>query len=289
MISDPASVLSIEAWLAEARTQLEAGSDSARLDAELLLAHVLQQSRTWLYTWSDRPLSAEQQQAADALLARRLAGEPVAYLLGERDFWSLNLNVNPSTLIPRADTETLVEWALELPLPANSRVLDLGTGTGAIALALASEQPSWLVSGVDFNADAVALAQSNAVRNQLERVAFAQSDWYSAVSGDFDLIVSNPPYIDEDDEHMAQGDVRFEPRSALVADNHGLSDLALIIDRAPDFLRANGWLLLEHGYQQADAVCELLRARGFTEVSNRRDLAGQPRISGGRWPQQVMG
>lgn len=289
MISDPASVLSIEAWLAEARTQLEAGSDSARLDAELLLAHVLQQSRTWLYTWSDRPLNAEQQQAADALLVRRLAGEPVAYLLGERDFWSLNLNVNPSTLIPRADTETLVEWALELPLPANSRVLDLGTGTGAIALALASEQPSWQVSGVDFNADAVALAQSNAVRNQLERVAFAQSDWYSAVSGDFDLIVSNPPYIDEQDEHLAQGDVRFEPRSALVADNHGLSDLALIIDRAPDFLRANGWLLLEHGYQQADAVCELLRARGFAEVSNRRDLGGQPRISGGRWPQQVLG
>lgn len=289
MISGPASVLSIEAWLAEARTQLEAGSDSARLDAELLLAHVLQQSRTWLYTWSDRVLSAKQQQAADALLARRLAGEPVAYLLGERDFWSLSLNVNPSTLIPRPDTETLVEWALELPLPANSRVLDLGTGTGAIALALASEQPSWKVSGVDFNADAVALAQANAARNQLARVSFMQSDWYSAVSGDFDLIVSNPPYIDEDDEHLAQGDVRFEPRSALVADNHGLSDLALIIDRAPGFLRANGWLLLEHGYQQADAVCELLRARGFAEVSNRRDLGGQPRISGGRWPQQVMG
>ena len=288
MISGPASVLSIEAWLAEARTQLEAGSDSARLDAELLLAHVLQQRRTWLYTWSDRLLSAEQQQAADALLARRLAGEPVAYLLGERDFWSLSLNVNPSTLIPRPDTETLVEWALELPLPANSRMLDLGTGTGAIALALASEQPSWQVSGVDFNADAVALAQANAARNQLARVSFMQSDWYSAVSGDFDLIVSNPPYIDEDDEHLAQGDVRFEPRSALVADNHGLSDLALIIDRAPGFLRANGWLLLEHGYQQADAVCELLRGRGFAEVSNRRDLGGQPRISGGRWPQQVM-
>ncbi len=289
MISGPASVLSIDAWLAEARTQLEAGSDSARLDAELLLAHVLQQGRTWLYTWSDRLLSAEQQQAANALLARRLAGEPVAYLLGERDFWSLNLNVNPSTLIPRPDTETLVEWALELPLPANSRVLDLGTGTGAIALALASEQPSWQVSGVDFNADAVALAQANAARNQLARVSFMQSDWYTAVSGDFDLIVSNPPYIDEDDEHLAQGDVRFEPRSALVADNHGLSDLALIIDRAPGFLRANGWLLLEHGYQQADAVCELLRARGFAEVSNRRDLGGQPRISGGRWPQQVLG
>ena len=289
MISGPASVLSIEAWLVEARTQLEAGSDSARLDAELLLAHVLQQTRTWLYTWNDRLLSAGQQQAANALLARRLAGEPVAYLLGERDFWSLSLNVNPSTLIPRPDTETLVEWALELPLPANSRVLDLGTGTGAIALALASEQPSWQVSGVDFNADAVAVAQANAARNQLARVSFMQSDWYSAVSGDFDLIVSNPPYIDEDDEHLAQGDVRFEPRSALVADNQGLSDLALIIDRAPGFLRANGWLLLEHGYQQADAVCELLRARGFAEVSNRRDLGGQPRISGGRWPQQVMG
>ena len=275
----------VDAWLLSARTQLTPVSESARLDAELLLACATQKDRTWLYTWADKELDNSVIEQAEALLARRLKGEPVAYITGERDFWSLNLAVSPATLIPRADTETLIEWALELPLPANSRVVDLGTGTGAIALALASEQPSWAVSGVDYQADAVVLAQANARRNQLERVTFQQSDWFSAVDGRFDLIVSNPPYIDASDEHLSQGDVRFEPRSALVADDNGLRDLALIIDRAPNYLKANGWLLLEHGWQQADAVCELLRQRGFANVENRRDLAGQPRISGGCWPE----
>lgn len=279
----------IDAWLVHARDVLADVSESARLDAELLLAHAILKNRTWLYTWADKELQAAETAAAEALLARRIAGEPVAYITGERDFWSLSLEVNPSTLIPRADTETLIEWALELPLPANSRVLDLGTGTGAIALALASEQPSWLVAGVDYQAAAVTLAQANAHRNQLERVAFQQSDWFGAVDGRFDLIVSNPPYIDEQDEHLQQGDVRFEPRSALVAADHGLRDLALIIDQAPDYLQSDGWLLLEHGWQQADDVCGLLRARGFQAVENRRDLAGQPRISGGRWPRQLLG
>ncbi len=278
----------VDAWLLSARTQLAPVSESARLDAELLLACATQKDRTWLYTWADKELDAAAVAQADALLARRINGEPVAYITGQRDFWSLNLAVSPATLIPRADTETLIEWALELPLPANSRVVDLGTGTGAIALALASEQPSWAVSGVDYQADAVALAQANARRNQLERVRFQQSDWFSAVDGRFDLIVSNPPYIDADDEHLSQGDVRFEPRSALVADDNGLRDLALIIDRAPHYLKADGWLLLEHGWQQADAVCELLRQRGFADVDNRRDLGGQPRISGGRWPTHAL-
>ncbi len=286
MSSGPAAQ-TINGWLTQARAGLEAVSDSARLDAELLLAHTLQQSRTWLYTWNDKALSAEQQQTAAQLLQRRLRGEPVAYILGQRDFWSLSLVVAPSTLIPRADTETLIEWALELPLAANSRVLDLGTGTGAIALALASEQPSWQVRGVDVQPQAVALAEENARRNHLERVTFQQSDWFTAVQGRFDLVVSNPPYIDEADPHLGQGDVRFEPRTALVAGNHGLSDLALIIDRAPDFLQPDGWLLVEHGWQQAEAVCELLSARGFSAVENRRDLGGQPRISGGRWPRHT--
>ena len=278
----------VDAWLLSARTQLTPVSESARLDAELLLACATQKDRTWLYTWADKELDAAAVAQADALLARRINGEPVAYITGQRDFWSLNLAVSPAPLIPRADTETLIEWALELPLPANSRVVDLGTGTGAIALALACEQPSWAVSGVDYQADAVALAQANARRNQLERVTFQQSDWFGAVDGRFDLIVSNPPYIDADDEHLSQGDVRFEPRSALVADDHGLRDLALIIDRAPHYLKADGWLLLEHGWQQADAVCELLRQRGFADVENRRDLGGQPRISGGRWPAHAL-
>ncbi|WP_430459917.1 peptide chain release factor N(5)-glutamine methyltransferase [Thalassolituus sp. LLYu03] len=278
----------VDAWLLNARALLAPVSESARLDAELLLACAVQKDRTWLYTWADKELDNAMVEQAEALLARRLKGEPVAYITGERDFWSLNLVVSPATLIPRADTETLIEWALELPLPANSRVVDLGTGTGAIALALASEQPSWAVSGVDYQADAVALAQANARRNQLQRVTFKQSDWFSAVDGRFDLIVSNPPYIDASDEHLSQGDVRFEPRSALVADDNGLRDLALIIDRAPNYLKANGWLLLEHGWQQADAVCDLLRQRGFVNVENRRDLAGQPRISGGRWAEQRL-
>ena len=279
----------IEHWLRSATEQLQASSESARLDSECLLAHVLGQNRTWLYTWSDRGLTAEQLSAANALLQRRIAGEPVAYLCGQRDFWSLTLDVNPSTLIPRGDTETLIEWALELPLLATANVLDLGTGTGAIALALASEQPSWHVQGVDFQAEAVALARTNAAKNNLSRVTFEQSDWFSALAvgaGRFDLIVSNPPYIDGADEHLQQGDVRFEPRSALVAEEQGLADLRLIIEQAPDYLADDGWLLLEHGWQQADAVCELLRQRGFTDVENRCDLGANPRISGGRWPAQ---
>ncbi|MAS26435.1 MAG: protein-(glutamine-N5) methyltransferase, release factor-specific [Oceanospirillaceae bacterium] len=279
----------IEHWLRSATEQLQASSESARLDSECLLAHVLGQNRTWLYTWSDRGLTAEQLSAANALLQRRIAGEPVAYLCGQRDFWSLTLDVNPSTLIPRGDTETLIEWALELPVLATANVLDLGTGTGAIALALASEQPSWHVQGVDFQAEAVALARTNAAKNNLSRVTFEQSDWFSALAvgaGRFDLIVSNPPYIDGADEHLQQGDVRFEPRSALVAEEQGLADLRHIIEQAPDYLTADGWLLLEHGWQQADAVCELLRQRGFTDVENRCDLGANPRISGGRWPAQ---
>ena len=279
----------IEHWLRSATEQLQASSESARLDSECLLAHVLGQNRTWLYTWSDRGLTAEQLSAANALLQRRIAGEPVASLCGQRDFWSLTLDVNPSTLIPRGDTETLIEWALELPVLATANVLDLGTGTGAIALALASEQPSWHVQGVDFQAEAVALARTNAAKNNLSRVTFEQSDWFSALAvgaGRFDLIVSNPPYIDGADEHLQQGDVRFEPRSALVAEEQGLADLRHIIEQAPDYLTADGWLLLEHGWQQADAVCELLRQRGFTDVENRCDLGANPRISGGRWPAQ---
>ncbi len=278
----------IDAWLAQARERLAAVSDSARLDAELLLAGALQKDRTWLYTWADRELSSAELALAEPLLQRRAAGEPVAYILGWRDFWSLRLQTEPSTLIPRPDTETLIEWALELPLPANSHVLDLGTGTGAIALALASEQPSWQVSGVDQSAAAVALAQRNALANGLPQVSFQKSDWFSTVQGQFDLIVSNPPYIDAADEHLSQGDVRFEPRSALVADDNGLRDLVLIIDRAPNYLKADGWLLLEHGWQQAEAVCSLLRQRGFVDVQTRRDLGGQPRISGGCWPQQAI-
>ena len=276
--------MQVEHWLLQAKQQLEqSGSDSARLDAEILLGYALDKNRTWLYTHSDYALSDVEFESLNGLLEKRIAGQPIAHLVGERDFWSLTLEVNASTLIPRPDTETLVEWALELPLLANARVLDLGTGTGAIALALASEQPSWQVIGVDKSDDAVQLALNNAQKNQLQQVKFKSSDWFEQVAGSFDLIVSNPPYIDGQDPHLQQGDVRFEPMSALVAGQQGLADIVHIIDQAPHYLRDQAWLLIEHGYQQAEQVRELLKAKGFQQVETREDLGGQPRISGGQW------
>jgi len=272
---------SIAQWLTDARLVL-ADSESAALDAELLIRFVLQVNRAWLYTWPDRELSASQLNELTILLERRRTGEPIAYITGVREFWSLPLAVSPSTLIPRADTETLIEWALELDLPARSRALDLGTGTGAIALALASERPRWSLSAVELNREAARLAGTNASNLGLD-LNVLQGSWFEPVAGTFDLIVSNPPYIDPQDKHLSEGDVRFEPESALVASDHGLGDLKLIIEQAPDYLEPGGWLLLEHGYDQAEKVCEYLRMRGFLEVENRRDLGGNPRISGGKW------
>lgn len=272
---------SIAQWLTDARLVL-ADSESAALDAELLIRFVLQVNRAWLYTWPDRELSASQLNELTVLLERRRTGEPIAYITGVREFWSLPLAASPSTLIPRADTETLIEWALELDLPARSRALDLGTGTGAIALALASERPRWSLSAVELNREAARLAGTNASNLGLD-LNVLQGSWFEPVAGTFDLIVSNPPYIDPQDKHLSEGDVRFEPESALVASDHGLADLKLIIEQAPDYLEPGGWLLLEHGYDQAEQVCEYLRMRGFLEVENRRDLGGNPRISGGKW------
>ena len=260
-------------------------SPTPRLDAELLLAHTLGKSRGYLHTWPERELEASQLERYQAALARRRAGEPVAYILGRQGFWSLDLDVASHTLIPRPDTELLVETALAL-LPATPlQVLDLGTGTGAIALALASERPAWQVTGVDRVPEAVALAQGNGIRLQLANARFAESCWFSALAGQrFQLIVSNPPYIAAADPHLSQGDVRFEPSSALVAGIDGLDDIRLIIEQAPEHLLAGGWLLLEHGFDQAEAVRELLVQRGFATVESRRDLGGHQRISLGQWP-----
>ncbi|MGC4009202.1 MAG: peptide chain release factor N(5)-glutamine methyltransferase [Pseudomonas sp.] len=259
-------------------------SPSARLDAELLLAAALGKPRSFLRTWPERVVSREAHDLYDRYLARRVAGEPVAYILGRQGFWSLDLEVAPHTLIPRPDTELLVETALAL-LPASpSRVLDLGTGTGAIALALACERLSWQVLGVDRIPEAVALAERNRERLRLGNVAFRASHWFSAVDGErFSLIVSNPPYIPSTDPHLKQGDVRFEPSSALVSGQDGLDDIRLIIDQAPDHLENGGWLMLEHGFDQPDAVRDLLLSRGFSAVESRRDLGGHERISLGRW------
>lgn len=258
-------------------------SPSARLDAELLLAHVLGKSRSYLHTWPERELSAEQCQTYAEHLQRRRQGEPVAYILGRQGFWSLDLEVAAHTLIPRPDTELLVETALQL-LPATPvQVLDMGTGTGAIALALASERPAWQATGVDRVAEAIALAERNARQLRLSNVRFHQSHWFSALQGQrYGLIVSNPPYIRAGDPHLSQGDVRFEPGSALVAGEDGLDDIRQIIAQAPAYLQDAGWLLLEHGYDQAEAVRTLLGESGFIEVESRRDYGGHERISLGR-------
>lgn len=259
-------------------------SPSPRLDAELLLAFCLGKSRSYLRTWPELAVDAATAARFAALLARRRAGEPVAYLLGQQGFWSLDLEVAPHTLIPRPDTELLVETALALCPGGPARVLDLGTGTGAIALALASERPAWQLLGVDRVPEAVLLAERNRARLKLVNARFVESAWFAALAGQrFRMIVGNPPYIAADDPHLAQGDVRFEPASALVAGADGLDDIRLIVSEAPDHLEAGGWLLLEHGYDQGEAVRALFAARGFTQVESRRDLGGNERITLGRW------
>lgn len=261
-------------------------SPTAQLDAELLLALVLDQPRSYLYTWPEKTVSEAQAASYMALLQRRQRGEPVAYLLGRQGFWTLDLAVAEHTLIPRADTELLVEAALQLA-DADSAltVLDLGTGSGAVALAVASERPDWRITGVDRIESAVALAQHNQQQLALINAQFLASDWFSALTGQrYNLILSNPPYIAECDPHLQQGDVRFEPLSALVSGPDGLDDIRVIIAQAPSYLLAGGWLLLEHGFEQGSAVRELLEQAGFVEVTSQRDLAGHQRISLGRLP-----
>ncbi len=258
--------------------------DSGRLDAEILLCHCLDKPRSYLYSHPESSVPPELREAFDSLLEERRAGQPVAYLVGSREFWSLSLAVNEHTLIPRPETETLVMWALELDLPQYAGVADWGTGTGAIALALASERPDWSVIATDFSARALDVADLNRRRHDLD-VQLVRADWGSALlPASLDLVVSNPPYVAEGDPHLAQGDLRFEPNSALVAGQSGLADILRIVRDAYRVLVPGGWLLLEHGYDQSETVREALTAAGFTEVSSRRDLAGIERISGGRRP-----
>lgn len=263
-------------------------SDSAKRDAEILLQHITGQSRTFIFAFAETELKAIELTALELLLQRREQGEPISYLIGEREFWSLPLFVSPATLIPRPDTECLVEQAL-LRLPKeNCQVLDLGTGTGAIALALATERTESTIIGVDFNPDAVSLAKRNQQRLTIKNVQFLQSDWFSSLSSQhFDMIVSNPPYIDESDYHLRQGDVRFEPLTALVADNQGLSDLAHIVSESKAYLKHQGWLLVEHGWQQGAAVRELFKQCGYSHIETCLDYGGRDRISLGQWNDSV--
>ncbi|MGQ4880386.1 peptide chain release factor N(5)-glutamine methyltransferase [Billgrantia sp. LNSP4103-1] len=278
----------IDALLAWAAERLERSrTPTARLDAEVLLCHALGVDRTWLYTWGDRIAPTFARARFEALIAARAVGQPVAYLTGKREFWGLSLATSPHTLIPRPDTETLVEVLLGLAQQASGRLLDLGTGTGAIALAFASERSGWEVLGIDRVPEAVALADTNANRLGIDNARFLVSDWFAALAGErFALVAANPPYVDEQDPHLGQGDLRFEPRSALVAADSGLADLRLIGEAALGHIEPGGWLVMEHGHDQARAVRELLEACGYVEVTSRRDLGGQERVTFGRRSSQ---
>ncbi|MTI15535.1 peptide chain release factor N(5)-glutamine methyltransferase [Sansalvadorimonas verongulae] len=264
-------------------TELAQVSDTARLDLELLLCHVLDKPRSYLFSYPEYELTSDQLSQFEQLFHKRLEGHPIAHLTGVREFWSLELLIEPSTLIPRPDTECLVEEALELCDHRPKQVLDLGTGTGAIALALASERPGWAVYGCDRVPDAVELAKKNAAHNNLERVQFIESSWFQQLpEQSFDLIVSNPPYIIDNDPHLQQGDVRFEPLSALTSGADGLDDIRHISSESPHWLRDGGWLMMEHGYHQGEDVREILASNGFTSIRTVQDLAGHDRITMGQ-------
>ncbi len=267
------------------REALDAAQQATdRIEARVLLREVLNQSDAWLLAHDDELLTAEQAQQYVALAVRRVAGEPVAYITGRREFYGREFVVNPSVLIPRPETELLVELALQrLPAGESYSVLDLGTGSGCIGITIAAERPRAQVTLVDVSEAALEIARVNALQWAPANTVLLHSDWYSAVAAErYDLIVANPPYVAEGDAHLQQGDLRFEPRTALAAGVDGLNDLQRIIAEAPQHLRAGGWLLLEHGFDQAVACAWLLEAAGFQDVFNAPDLAGIPRVSGGR-------
>ena len=260
---------------------LQAGLPLDPLENRILLCHVLSLSRVGLITGAERQLTDEEAARLAALVERRLQGEPIAYIVGQREFFGLPFQVGPAVLIPRPDTELIVELALER-LPARGRLLDMGTGSGAIAVSVAHTRPDAQVTALDVSEAALDVARANAAANHAA-VRFLRSDWFTALENEaFDLIASNPPYIAAGDAHLAQGDLRFEPAGALTDHADGLSALRTIVAGAPQHLVAGGWLLLEHGYDQAPAVRTLLSAAGYTEVQSWRDLGGIERVSGGR-------
>lgn len=277
----------IASCLAQDKVRLEAAlgldASASRIEVQMLLQSVLNVPRASLLAHPEQLLDADQNAAYGKLIERRLTGEPIAHILGEREFFGLNFKVTPATLIPRPDTELLVESALQrMPPQKGFRVLDLGTGTGAIAISIAHARPDVDVVGVDASPAALEVAHENAQRLGVHNIRFVRSDWFTALSGQrFDLIVSNPPYIASNDEHLSQGDVRFEPLSALVSGVDGLDDIRSIVAQAQGYLEQGGWLMLEHGYDQARSVRDLLQESGYGNVFSARDIAGIERVSGG--------
>nr|MBS0022056.1 peptide chain release factor N(5)-glutamine methyltransferase [Gammaproteobacteria bacterium] len=260
---------------------LSPNSDAARIEAETLLGHTLNKPRHYAYLWPQRPITAAHYQRFKALCRRRAAGEPLAYILRRREFWSLDLEVTPATLIPRPETECLVEAALTLvPPTATWHIADLGTGSGAIALAIAKERPACQIRATDNSPEALAVARQNAARLGLGNIRFSEGDWFAAL-GDrgYQMILANPPYVADNDPHLERGDLRFEPRSALVGGPDGMAQIRLIARQARAYLARRGRLLLEHGYDQGPQLCSLLRGLGYQGVTDHRDYAGQQRFA----------
>lgn len=282
----------IKSLLSASTTKLKeilTDESSAFFEVNLLLQHVLGVNRAWLISHENDVLSVEKETEFTALFSQRLAGEPIAYIVGQREFYGLNLKVTPDTLIPRPDTETLVEAALErIPQNRLLTVLDLGTGSGAIALAIAKNRSQAQVTAVDASSSALSIAQENALQLQISNVQFLHSNWFESLAGNiFDMIVSNPPYIASADPHLSQGDLRFEPASALASGEDGLNDIRLIVQQAAQYLNPNGWLMLEHGYNQAAEVAQLLEEAEFIAIQHVQDLAGISRVTLGQLPSPL--
>lgn len=270
-------------WLKLATFTLS-GSESPKRDAEILLSFVTNKTRTFLMAFSETEITEEELHRLNTFLNRRKTGEPIAYITGVKEFWSLKFNVSPTTLIPRPDTEKLVELALEYLPKVPVEVLDLGTGTGAISIAMATERPDCLFTAVDKSDEVIQLAQSNAKQIGVNNVYFLSGNWYKPIKGRmFSMIVSNPPYIEPTDIHLFQGDVRFEPRSALVAEDDGLADIKQIIQGATKHLNQYGWLLIEHGWKQGEAVRTIFKQHSFQLVETYTDYSGNERVTVGRW------
>lgn len=284
--------MQISQLIRQSAQQLSTVSDSPQLDAEILLTHCLQKPRSFLYTWPEYVPEHTQLAQYETLLQQRLSGQPIAYLTGQREFWGLEFKVTPATLIPRPETELLIETTLQhFSRDAAINILDLGTGSGAIAIALNHELPNAKIIATDKSTDALEVAKENTHQHQCQHaIQLLESDWFSALGAGqtFDLIVSNPPYIADNDKHLVQGDVRFEPESALASGADGLMDIRHIITHAKDFLSAKSLLMLEHGYDQAQNINHLLQKTGYQNIRCLKDLAGNDRVSCGHYPSQIQ-
>lgn len=276
--------MNIQQSLQQANEGLAETSPSAALDAQILLSHVLQCNTAHLIAWPEKKLTNKQSDTFQQLIQQRQQGLPIAHLTGQREFWSLDFNVNNSTLIPRPETETLVEFILtKFSDQKNLNLLDMGTGTGAIAIAIAHDRPDWKILASDISENALNLAQENSDRLHTNKIAFIQSNWFKNITqNDFDIIVSNPPYIAADDPHLQQGDVRFEPKTALTAGITGMDDIEIICSHAKKHLSKNGWLIVEHGYNQKQKVAECFDKNNFTQIEQMQDLSGHTRMTAGK-------